>query len=94
MQVKRLFSNVSLVLAALATLLMIQPIAAQIAAKEDATSAAFIRLDRDKDGFISKTEAVEMQGLGAVFEDFDENRDNKLDKEEFEKAYKKVLSRK
>jgi hypothetical protein len=46
----------------------------------------FDRVDRNKDGFIDKSEAGMVQGLSANFEKVDRNRDGKLDREEFNRG--------
>jgi hypothetical protein len=70
------------------------------AQKQDATSAAggasaparpadepnFQRADRNKDGFVDKSEAGVVPGLSANFERADRNKDGKLDQEEFAKG--------
>lgn len=49
-------------------------------------SAAFTRLDTNKDGVIDRSEAGSMSGLGDVFQKSDANSDSKLDRTEFSKA--------
>lgn len=44
----------------------------------------FDRLDTDLDGFISRTEAVEDRRVAERFDALDTNRDERLDKIEFE----------
>ena len=46
----------------------------------------FEKADRNKDGFVDKSEAGVVPGLSANFERADRNRDGKLDPEEFEKG--------
>jgi hypothetical protein len=46
----------------------------------------FDEVDRNKDGFLDKSEAAAVPGLSANFERVDTNRDGKLDRDEFEKA--------
>ena len=43
----------------------------------------FDRADRNKDGFVDKSEAGVVPGLSANFERADRSRDGKLDREEF-----------
>lgn len=50
-------------------------------ATEDAMP--FDRADRNKDGFIDKSESGVVPGLSANFERADRSRDGKLDREEF-----------
>jgi hypothetical protein len=62
------------------------------AANKEAPSAAagastdapdFERADRNKDGFVDKSEAGVVPGLSANFERADRNKDGKLDREEY-----------
>src|SRR5215213_7145042 len=46
----------------------------------------FEQADRNKDGFVDKSEAGVVPGLSANFERADRNRDGKLDKAEFDKG--------
>ena len=46
----------------------------------------FEHTDRNKDGFVDKSEAGVVPGLSANFERADRNRDGKLDKAEFGKG--------
>ena len=46
----------------------------------------FDKADRNRDGFVDKSEAGSVQGLSANFERVDRNRDGKLDREEFARA--------
>jgi hypothetical protein len=46
----------------------------------------FEQADRNKDGFLDKSEAGVIPGLSANFERADRDRDGKLDKAEFEKG--------
>jgi hypothetical protein len=46
----------------------------------------FEQADRNKDGFVDKSESGVVPGLSANFERADRNRDGKLDKAEFEKG--------
>jgi hypothetical protein len=43
-------------------------------------------LDKDRDGFVSRSEASGVASLIKVFDKFDRNRDNKLDRTELEAA--------
>ena len=43
----------------------------------------FARADRNKDGFVDKSEAGVVPGLSANFERADRSKDGKLDREEF-----------
>jgi hypothetical protein len=68
-----------------------QPSAAQGAsAPRPAASSpdhpGFEQADRNKDGFLDKSEAGAIPGLSANFERADRNRDGKLDLAEFEKG--------
>ena len=46
----------------------------------------FEQADRNKDGFVDKSEAGVVPGLSANFERADRNRDGKLDQAEFQKG--------
>ena len=46
----------------------------------------FEKADRNKDGFVDKSEAGVVPGLSANFERADRNRDGKLDAQEFDKG--------
>ena len=46
----------------------------------------FEQADRNKDGFLDKSEAGVVPGLSANFERADRNRDGKLDRAEFDKG--------
>ena len=45
----------------------------------------FQKLDEDKDGYINKHESEQLEGLRAVFDAVDENRDNRIDATELSK---------
>jgi hypothetical protein len=47
---------------------------------------SFEQADRNKDGYLDKSEAGVVPGLSANFERADRNRDGKLDKAEFDKG--------
>lgn len=47
---------------------------------------SFEQADRNKDGFVDKSESGVVPGLSANFERADRNKDGKLDKAEFEKG--------
>jgi hypothetical protein len=71
-----------------------KPSAAQPSAAQGATAPqslapehpGFEQADRNKDGFLDKSEAGVIPGLSANFERADRNRDGKLDPAEFEKG--------
>jgi len=47
---------------------------------------SFEQADRNKDGYLDKSESGVIPGLSANFERADRNRDGKLDKAEFQKG--------
>ena len=49
---------------------------------------SFEQADRNKDGYLDKSESGVIPGLSANFERADRNRDGKLDKAEFRRAFK------
>lgn len=55
-------------------------------AKSELRHAAFDDSDRNRDGFLDKSEAGAVPGLSANFERADLNKDGKLDQAEFDKA--------
>jgi hypothetical protein len=61
---------------------------------QQAPPASFEQADRNKDGFIDKSEAGIVPGLSANFEKMDRNKDGKLDRGEYEKALVALDSRK
>ena len=65
------------------------PFAAPAAAAEKATVSVqekFRNLDTDHDGFLSRSEARQLRGYTKAFTEADQNRDGKLDADEFIKA--------
>lgn len=58
------------------------PSFAQDAVRQQA-DALFARLDADADGFISRSEAAQAQGVAQRLAKFDSNKDGRLDKIEF-----------
>ena len=60
------------------------PSAAAGASQNDQPS--FAHVDRNKDGFVDKSEAGVVPGMSANFERADRNRDGKLDQAEFAKG--------
>jgi hypothetical protein len=54
--------------------------------QSQAEHPSFEQADRNKDGFVDKSEAGVVQGLSANFERADRNRDGKLDQAEFAKG--------
>ena len=56
------------------------------AAGASAEHPDFDQADRNKDGFVDKSEAGVIPGLSANFERADRSRDGKLDREEFAKG--------
>ena len=49
-------------------------------------SAEFRRLDANRDGYLSRTEARSIKGFEKAFQQADDNRDGRLDADEFIKA--------
>jgi len=46
----------------------------------------FRKLDADRDGFVTRAESKRVRGFEAAFGEADENRDNRLSRDEFPKA--------
>jgi hypothetical protein len=63
-----------------------QSAAAGASAAATAESPNFEQADRNKDGFVDKSEAGVVPGLSANFERADRSRDGRLDPEEFAKG--------
>ena len=65
-----------------------KPVPAAVAPAPPASAEhpSFEQADRNKDGFVDKSEAGVVPGLSANFERVDRNRDGKLDKAEFAKG--------
>jgi Ca2+-binding EF-hand superfamily protein len=61
---------------------------------QQAPQPSFDQADRNRDGFIDKSEAAIVPGLSANFEKMDTNKDGKLDRGEFEKALVALDSKK
>jgi hyperosmotically inducible protein len=61
---------------------------AAVAQQDPAKQAnlSFIKLDKNKDGFLSRAEASSDKDLGAVFAKADLNKDGKLDEDEYTKG--------
>jgi len=55
-------------------------------APSESRETGFEQADRNKDGFVDKSEAGVVPGLSANFERADRNRDGKLDVQEFAKG--------
>lgn len=55
-------------------------------APSQSSEPGFEQADRNKDGFVDKSEAGVVPGLSANFERADRNRDGKLDTQEFAKG--------
>ena len=58
----------------------------QAASGASAPASEFERADRNRDGFVDKSEAAVVPGLSANFERADRSRDGKLDPQEFAKG--------
>lgn len=52
----------------------------------DNPKPSFERADRNRDGFVDKSEAGAVPGLSANFERADRNKDGRLDREEFSRG--------
>ena len=61
-------------------------LAAACLAGAPAFAAGFTDLDRDGDGFVSRSEAAELGGFESAFAEADDDRDGRLDADEFVKA--------
>jgi EF hand domain-containing protein len=59
-----------------------------------ASTPQFEQADRNKDGWVDKSEAGVVPGLSANFERADRNKDGKLDREEFARGLDIVLGHK
>ena len=57
---------------------------------KQAPNADFVRLDKNKDGFISRSEAAKDKKVSSNFSKFDENKDGKLSEDEFIKLQSTV----
>jgi hypothetical protein len=62
------------------------PAPSAAAGGSSAENPSFEQVDRNKDGFVDKSEAGVVPGLSANFERADRSRDGKLDKSEFAKG--------
>lgn len=62
-------------------------LAAPVQSAERERALAFAELDRNHDGYISKTEARAEEGLVALLPELDINGDGKLSREEFQEEY-------
>ena len=62
------------------------PVVAVVPPTVDNPRPDFARADRNKDGFVDKSEAGVVPGLSALFERVDRNRDGKLDRDEFSRG--------
>jgi hypothetical protein len=60
-----------------------EPAAGGASAPSESARASFEHADRNKDGFVDKSESAVVPGLSANFERADRSRDGKLDREEF-----------
>jgi hypothetical protein len=60
--------------------------APQAAQPQQLDHPGFEQADRNKDGYLDKSEAGVVPGLSANFERADRNRDGKLDRAEFDKG--------
>ena len=62
------------------------PEAAKAAPVVDNPRPDFEKADRNRDGFIDKSEAGTVPGLSAYFERADRNKDGRLDRDEFSRG--------
>lgn len=63
---------------------------ASSAEPKQAPNADFVRLDKNKDGVVSRNEAAKDKKISANFSKFDENKDGKLTEDEFIKLQSTV----
>jgi Ca2+-binding EF-hand superfamily protein len=61
---------------------------------QQAPQPSFEEADRNKDGFVDKSEAAVVPGLSANFEKADRNKDGKLDREEFARSLSMLSGKK
>lgn len=74
----------------LITTLLLSVAAASVSAQDGnstTVTAGFAKLDTNKDGFISRSEAAKEKGLSGVFKQADQNKDGKLNEDEYLKGH-------
>lgn len=74
----------------LLTTLLLSVLAASVSAQDGnapSTTAGFAKLDTNKDGFISRAEASKEKGLIGVFKQADQDKDGKLNEDEYLKGH-------
>ena len=83
MKTRRMLKSVAMA----AAMLMAAPLyAAPDDSAPEQPNRAFEKLDTDHDGFISRDEAAKRRGFAQALSEADDNRDGKLDQDEFVKA--------
>lgn len=74
----------------LLTSLLLSVLAASVSAQDGnapTTTAGFAKLDTNKDGFLTRAEASKEKGLIGVFNQVDQNKDGKLNEDEYLKGH-------
>jgi hyperosmotically inducible protein len=87
MKTRQMLKPVNFAIAAAVALAMSTPLyAGPDASTPDPVNPAFQKLDADHDGYISHDEAAKRRNFAQAFAEADDNRDGRLDRDEFVKA--------